>query len=264
MKQALFDALKKSPNPDKQPDEDLNDLIEFWWNSHDPINRIVVLHDAIDVCFKNSEPNEDLSRICKPAQQIMTLLALACVSQDWMNKHYDEKNPYHDIPLRYVTGIELCTACIQDTTTVNLSKQSDASEITGERLVKLGENGFLPDQGWLPEKTIEEATKALWKSETNEKIPDQFEAQYYSRLTRILTRKNKYLAFDKKADASHPFLLPEVCKLFHERFKGVNVIHFGVINMRNGDSPLVLDLDEGVLQAEIQLFLEKIEHYENP
>jgi hypothetical protein len=265
LKIALFARLGKLPNLNKQPDEDLVRLIELWWDQDNPIERIEILHEATENCLRESEQPKNLTRIrdvYASTQQMIAWLALACVSQEWVNLHYDEQNPYHEIPLWYITGIELFTACIKGNVLVGLYKPSKTSEIIGERLLDLGKHGYLPESGWPPEKAVEEAAKALWKSEINPNIPVRFEPQDYSRLRYILTQKNKYLALDRSMDKSHPFFVGEVCKLFQDRFKGVSIVYFGVVNIKDCVRPLIVD--EGTLLGAVQLFLEMIEKYEHP
>ncbi len=250
----------------------MSELINEWWKIPNPIEKISILHNATENCLKNWTGSPDISEshhLWKSAQELLGWLVLICISQDWLNKHYQQSNPYHEIPLQRVTGIEIFVACIEEVP-ARLEKPSVGSKIIGKGLIRIEKDEitnlntnatFIPDTGWIPATTVEQAAKVMWKLQFNENGPTKLTDVDYDFLGDILTAEKKYLAVDQD-DKSHPLLVPEICALLKEKLKGLKVVHFGLINMHGYESPLLVS--EGELLSKIWLFLKIIEDYENP
>lgn len=240
-------------------------LVDIWWNSYTPLDRIAtVLQEATEKCLKQNARSGDGAKageIAESARQILAWLALACMSQAWMNHHRNAHNPYHDVPLRFVTSIELYAACLKKDLSVGLYQFTKPGQAAGKGLAELDEHGFFPETGWRPETAVEQAARALYKSEHNVDKTGAFSPEDYSKLAFRLGKKGKYIAINKELAPTHPLLLPEVCALFKQCLPGVNVIHFGIVTLQGDDRPLIVD--EGQLVGAIELFLEMLEAYEH-
>ncbi|TAN53778.1 MAG: toll/interleukin-1 receptor domain-containing protein [Methylococcaceae bacterium] len=240
-------------------------LVDVWWKDYTPLDRIAtVLHEATETCLKQnarSGAGAEFGKIAEAARQVLAWLALACMSQAWLNRHRNAHNPYHDVPLRFVTSIELYAACLKEDLSAGLRKPATPGDVVGKGLAALDEHGFFPETGWQPQTAVEQAARALYKSEHQDEKTGAFTQEDYSKLAFRLRKKGKYIAVNKELAATHPLLLPEVCALFKQRLPGVGIIHFGIVTVQGDDRPLIVD--EGQLVGAIELFLEMIEPYEN-
>lgn len=243
----------------ENPEDNIAALVDACWNQRNPLARIEILQAATKRCLEQAAQagNADdlIEQAVKSAKQILVWLAMACMSQDWMNRHHNERNPYHDAPLDSLTSIELYAACLKDDLSVGLFMLIKPGEVVGEGCIELEKHGFYPETGWQPEAAVEQTVKAIWKAEYNESKSELSEVDR-DRVSRRLKRKGKYIPVHKKAK-NHPLLPGEVCELLRKSLPGVTIIHFACVTTQEGeDSPLMVK--EGELLDAIDAFLEAI------
>jgi hypothetical protein len=266
---ALSDALYDEVG--KTQDNPLAEVVGEWWQGNEHLQKVRQFREMVESCLEDLAEHENLSPrhpFCLQSRQIMGWLVLFSVSQDWLNQHYNPDNPFHQIPLQYVAGIEILTASLADMP-VSLSKPAQGSGVVGERLVALEKQALktdetwslkIPESGWLPEPAVEQTGIVAWKMEFKES-KKQLSPTDWNMLSTVLRGKKKYLAVDGTKEKDHPLLNDQICRLLQQKLKGVNVVRFGLLDVEGCTNPLIVD--EGDLLGEIYLFLEMMEKYEN-
>lgn len=239
----------------------ITDEIEKWWQQHDSLQRVKFFRESADYFLKDFINQEDFlpKSTYLQIRQIMGWILLANISQEWLSTDYISKNPFWDIPLEYVAGVEILVARSAEIPAI-LYRSKQGFNVFGEGQIAIEQPTLkIPESGWVPDYIIEQTGLIAWKvafKDSKRKMSDVD----WKILSGVLSGKKKYLTVNAGQDNKSPLLDNNICELLSKKLKGVNIIRFGVV-INGYPSPLIVN--EGELLSEIFLFLESMENYEN-
>jgi hypothetical protein len=141
---------------------DVEELIKKLWMPDDPLDMIDTLHKATSKCLQTlREGGADVSethKVWQAATRILGYMAICLVSREWLDSHRAQSNPYHDIPLEKLAGIEIVSARLEE---IPACLTLSGAEIHGTNWIFIREGAikspetFVPEQGWQVKQTCE-------------------------------------------------------------------------------------------------------------
>jgi hypothetical protein len=245
---------------------DVDEVIRKIWVPANPLDMIDTLHKATSKCLQTlRERGEDISethKVWQAATRILGYMAICLVSREWLDSHRAQSNPYHDIPLEKLAGIEIVSARLEE---IPACLTLSGAEIHGTNWIFIREGDikspetFVPEQGWQVKQTCEQIEVMVYRAVLNEKKEKltHVDRDDLNETLKIYREdpddtKNYYLSVHKTS-RSHPLRDQEICTSLNQRLHELPIIHFGA---REGQQPLLVA--EGVLAARIRHFLKLI------
>lgn len=240
-------------------------VVNAWWELRSSLDRIRDWREVAEACLENPTEASNRASLIKSVRKVLALLALACVSRNWAERHRGAANPLYDVPLRYLASVELCAGVLKDDTSGyaklpvdflrrQTSNKGDDVDVVGANCIDLLD--YVPESGWHPEAVLEDASLALWKAVTKADKGLAFDVTDYSYLRTLLREQETCIAIHKQRAKHNPLLVQEVHAEFQQRFAGVTIFHFGVV-VEGLDQPLIVE--EGELMGLIRVFLKMLE-----
>ncbi len=206
----------------------------------------------------------------RAATRILGYLVTCAVSIHWLESHPLSANPYHEIPLERLAGIEIVSARLAEIpASLNLGGESRQSVQPIHQLVVNEDetrtlDTFIPESGWCVERTVAQIETVVFafvlkerKVQLSETDRDDLNETLRLHRKDAEDPRNYHLAVEC-SNTSHPLRNPDICRGVKQRLPELPIIHFGP--GADGQVPVLLDsVTEGKLIAKIRHFLSLIE-----
>lgn len=188
------------------------------------------------------------------------------VSHEWLQRHRTDANPYHDIPVEKLAGIEIVSARLAEMPAC--LALGDGGDVQAAYRVSVTDadvrsrETFVPETGWRPEETVRQIEVVVYSYVVNEskKRLTDVDRDYLNETLKIYRDdpedpRNYHVAVESGRQA-HPLHDLQIVEELRQRLPQLPVIHFG------GEARYpVLLVPEGVLIARIRHFLSLIERH---
>lgn len=240
----------------------LAEAFHAWWGKGDAADRLLELRKiaAQELDAADGRPLDERTKLLAGLRRLCGLAALGSVSAEWVQKYCANAHPFLDVPLEYVSSVELVAASLDENLTVIFTRGTGSS-VEGNRTIDLG---AVPEKGWdKPESYVTALAQAIWKSELKEdRILSKNDWDLLRR--RLLKGEDgvRSIRYAASSADGHALSTAEVRAAFSTLFAGVGLIRFHFEGSPELGDPL--SVKEGTLLAEIQQFLELLDRHDVP